>query len=623
MWIRTALVLAALGLTTHAHAHEDCGIQLHTVDPNSFSRPNEVSVTHIELDLDVDFSTQQLKGAATLRLARHQDVDHVVLDTRGLKIERILLGPDFATEARYQLGQADPFGGTPLTIELGADATEVRVIYQTTGEGNALQWLTPEQTGTEHPFLYTKSTADRARAWFPCQDTPGVRFTYAANLRVPPELLPLMSASNPKRRRASGTYRFEMPQPIPSYLVAMAVGDLRFRKISDKIGVYAVPALADQAQWEFGDAEKIMEAAQGLYGEYLWGRWDMLIMPKSYPIGGMENPRLNFFNPLLIRGDRSGNSVVAHELAHSWSGNKVTNATWQELWLNEGTTVYAEYRISELVYGSEFAEMNAKIAVDSLHEEVKELKPEEQVLKLDLRGRDPYDGFTAVAYDKGFLFFKMLENELGRDKLDAFMRKYFDHFMFQSMTTERFLAYLKAELLGGDEGAYQKLLIDQWVYQPGVPANAPVVRSRLLEEVDRAVAEWNAGTSAREIAGRGWVPQQVMHFIRKLPEQIPAERLADLDRAFGFTEGRSAVAVNPFLKRVILNGWEPGYAKVESYLTSVGAWRSVTDLYKAMVKTPEGLARARELFARARRMYHPQTTEKVERLLNDAARSTP
>ena len=291
-----------------------------------------------------------------------------------------------------------------------------------------------------------------------------------------------MSAENPTAVNAEAVYSFAMPHPVPSYLLALAVGELEFRPLggSPRAGVYAEPPVVEKAAAEFADTEKMIAAAEALYGPYRWGRYDLLVLPPSFPFGGMENPRLTFATPTIIAGDRSLVSLVAHELAHSWSGNLVTNATWNDFWLNEGFTTYFEMRIMEAVYGREHSEMLAALAHQDLADAVAEAgatSPDTH-LRLNLAGRNPDEGVTSIPYDKGYFFLRLIEETVGREAWDAFLRGYFDTFAFQSMDTDGFLAYLREKLLAGRPGVEEKLQIAAWVDGPGIPANCPQVEVR-------------------------------------------------------------------------------------------------------------------------------------------------
>jgi leukotriene-A4 hydrolase len=589
-------------------------------DPHSFAHPEEVSVEHLKLDLTVDFTQRQLTGRASLRLHRPSGAPgaiRLVLDTRDLDIRQVTLDSG-KTAARYQLGDEVKFLGRPLEIEIAPNTTWVNVDYTTRPQAAALQWLTPEQAGSPSPFLYTQSESILARTWVPCQDTPGVRMTYEATIHAPRGFLALMSAENPTRTSTDGVYRFKMPQPIPSYLLALAVGDLAFKPLGPVSGVYALPTVIERAAWELADTPKMIAAAEALYGPYKWGRYDILILPASYPYGGMENPRLTFATPTILAGDRSLVSLVAHELAHSWSGNLVTNATWNDFWLNEGFTTYFEGRIMEAVYGRPYFDMLAVLGRQDLDDAVKDAggldKPDTR-LHLDLAGRDPDEGTSDIAYEKGALFLRTLEASVGREKLDHFLRAYFDTFAFQSMDSTRFVAYLKQNLLGGDEALIQKLQIDAWVFNPGIPANAVQPHSDAFTAVDRAVQAFTAGTPAAQLTTTGWTTHHWLHFLRNLPETLDAAKMADLDSTFHLSQSGNSEILDAWLLEVVETKYTPAYPALEQFLTTVGRRKYIQPLYAAMAKTPEGAEMALRIYEKARPGYHSVSQGSIDQVL--------
>ncbi len=585
-------------------------------DPHSFARPDEVEVEHLVLDLSVDFTQQRLAGRASLRVNNKLGADRVILDTRDLEIRRVTLD-DGKTEARWKLGDAVEILGRPLEVEIAPGTTWVNVDYATSPQAAALQWLTPAQAGSPSPFLYTQSQAILARTWVPCQDSPGVRMTYEATIRVPPGLMAVMSAENPTRKSADGVYKFRMPQRIPSYLLALAVGDLELRPLGPNSGVYALPAVVERAAWELADTPKMIAAAEKLYGPYRWGRYDLLILPASYPYGGMENPRLTFATPTILAGDRSLVSLVAHELAHSWSGNLVTNATWSDFWLNEGFTTYFESRIMEAVYGRPYAEMLAVLGRQDLQDAFDELGPEspDTALYLNLAGRDPDEGTGNVAYEKGALFLRMLEQSLGRQKFDAFLRGYFEKFAFQSMDTVGFVQYLRQQLLDGDEALAQRLLIQPWIFSPGLPANAPQPRSEAFVAVDQAVQAFAAGTPAAQISTNGWTTHHWLQFLRTLPQPLDAQKMADLDAAFRLSESGNSEILSAWLMKVIEGRYEPAYPALERFLTTVGRRKFLRPLYAELAKTPAGAELALRIYEKARPGYHSVSRNTIDELL--------
>ena len=575
-------------------------------DPHSFSRPWEARVTELALDLTVDFDRHVVYGSAAWDVEVAPGAMQLIMDINNLDIERIVLQPGDSA-ATYSIGGIEPYLGQPLAIDLRPGTAAVVVYYSTCPGYSALDWLEPAQTaGGRHPFLYTQSQPVLARSFFPCQDTPGVRFPYRATITVPAGLLALMSAENPQARSDNGVYHFNMPQPIPSYLVALAVGDLEFQSLGPRTGVYAEPEVIDKAVYEFALTETMLEEAETLLGDYQWGRYDLLVLPPSFPIGAMENPRLTFATPTLLAGDRSLTATIAHELAHSWSGNLVTNASWEELWINEGFTVYFEHRIMEVVYGRDYEQMLTTLALGKLHEELDRYgwdHPDTR-LKLDLQGRDPDSSFTSMAYEKGRFFLLHLEQQLGRECWDKFLAGYFDTFAFQSMSTERCLEYLDAHLIQGDPALAECLNVTGWVYSPGLPERFPRFNSPVLEAIGRQAAEFTTGIPAAELDTTGWTAHHWLQFLRQLPDDIGADRLGQLDRRFQLTHTGNAEILFDWLRLSILNQYTPAYPTLDEFLTTVGRLKFLEPLYRALQATPAGQTRAARIYAAARPGYH-------------------
>jgi leukotriene-A4 hydrolase len=578
-------------------------------DPHSYSRPDEVRVEHIALDLAVDFAKKQLNGVATLRLRNATKAGTLVLDTHSLDIRRVTLQPG-NTQARFKLGPADPIFGSALEIPIEASTQTVAIEYGTSPAARALQWLDPAMTaGKKHPFLLSQSQAILARSWVPCQDTPGVRFTYDASVRVPKELMAVMSAENPQARNEAGVYQFRMKHPIPSYLLALAVGDLEFHPFDTRTGVYAEPEVVDRAAFEFSDTPKMMRAAEELYGPYRWDRYDLLVLPPSFPYGGMENPRLTFLTPTVLAGDRSLVSLIAHELAHSWSGNLVTNATWNDFWLNEGFTTYFEHRIVEKLYGREYSEMLWLLGVREVQDELPTLQAKEQHLYVDLTGRDP-DEAPGLVYEKGALFLRLLEETAGRDRFDEFLRAYFDKFAFQPMTTTVFVNHLKSTL----PDVLQQVNIDEWIHGPGLPANTPKPQSAAFTRVEEQAKAFAAGGKAEALPSN-WSSHERVHFIQSLPV-VPPDRLRELDRRFSFSSSGNSEVLSAWLERAIDAKYKDAYPAIERFLTVQGRRKFLKPIYEKLAKTPEDLAFAKRIYEKARPTYHPVSQVTIDEVLS-------
>ncbi|WP_414829946.1 M1 family metallopeptidase [Alteromonas sp. H39] len=585
-------------------------------DYHSFANPDEITVKHIDLDLTADFDNKQLTGSATLTVERQKDAANtLVLDTRELDIDSVTVAGE---PVEYTMGETDPALGTALSITLPESATTVTVNYATSPEASGVQWLTPAQTaGKQHPFLFTQAQAIHARSFIPLQDSPQVRVTYDATIRTPDELLAVMSAANDPDTPRDGVYEFTMPQPVPSYLIALAIGDLEFKAMGKRTGVYAEPSMLDAAAAEFEDTESMLEATEDKYGPYSWDRYDLLILPPSFPFGGMENPRLSFITPTVIAGDKSLVSLIAHELAHSWSGNTVTNATWRDLWLNEGFTTYLTYRIMEMIYGHDRYRMEAVLGYQDLQEDINALPDNDEILAIDLRGRDPDDVFSDVPYEKGALFLREIEQKIGRANFDAFLVQYFDHFAFQSITTDEFIAYLDETLLKKYPEKLDRERVLAWIFEPGLPEGAPVPTSEAFTIIDEQRTAWLDGEkAAADIATQDWTVHEWLYFLNNLPTELSDEQLAELDSAFSLTQSKNNEIAHSWLLMAVQNEYKPAYDRLYEYLVSIGRNKLVKPLYRELSKTPEGKAFAAKAFEEAKPGYHPLTIKANEGFVN-------
>lgn len=588
-------------------------------DKFTYANFDEARVTHLDLDLTVDFTAKVLDGTATLDFLRAKvGAPSLVLDTDDLTIKSVdtQAGGGAWTPAQFTLGPDDPVMGAKLEIALPDGADKVRIAYRTSPGAQGLQWLEPAQTaGKKHPFMYSQNQAIHARSMAPVQDTPAVRMTYSATVRTPPELLAVMSAEQDQGPR-DGEYQFSMPQAIPIYLLAIAVGDIAFQPISDHIGVYAEGAVAALAAKEFEDTPQMETATEALYGPYRWTRYDMLVLPPSFPFGGMENPRLTFLTPTLLAGDKSLVATVAHELAHSWSGNLVTNATWRDAWLNEGFTSYVENRVIEAIYGRDRAVMEQSLSLEDLKRDVREAeRPELTQLKMPADLAHPDDAFSQVAYVKGQFFLMFLEERFGREAFDAFLRRYFDLFAFKSVTTEDFRDYLDKNLIAAHPGKVAKEEIDEWLYGQGIPATAAAPVSDAFAKVDAQRKDWLDGrVAAGAIKTANWSAHEWQHFVDSLPDGLAADRFKSLDDAFRLTGSANAEIANAWYLKAVKAGYEPALPALRAFLMRVGRGRFIYRLYQSLVDNGRK-EWAKEVYAAARAGYHPIAQKRIDEIL--------
>ncbi|NVB84301.1 MAG: M1 family metallopeptidase [Kofleriaceae bacterium] len=576
-------------------------------DPHSFSEPDRVAVKSLALDLAVDFATKTLTGTARLEVQRTDPKAPLVLDSNGLVITAV---SDCAGAAlTYRVGDHTPIG-EPVKIDLESDCAEVA--YHTAPDAGALMWVEPAGTaGGVQPMLFTQSQAIYARTWIPLQDSPSVRFTYSATIRTPKGMWALMSAENPQALVPDGVWTFKQPKAVPSYLMALAVGDFAFKPIGPRTGVYAEPSMVDKAAYEFAEVEQMIDAAEKLYGPYRWGRYDMLVLPPSFPIGGMENPNLTFVTPTVINGDRALVSMIAHELAHSWSGNLVTNKTWNDLWLNEGFTTYVERRIMEQLRGREHADVDWYIGTKDIEEYLKARGRDGHASRLSTaygRGSDPDQMSSDLAYDKGALFLRTLEQAYGRDKFDAFLRGWFERHAFSSADSKMFETEVKAEL------GSASIDLEEWLYKPGLPAHTALTGSQRAAQLEaKADAFAKDGTP---IDAAGWGTMDWVVFLRELPENASPARLAELDKEYRLTATTNAEIATHWLPRLVAADARDAVPAIEQFLLRVGRRRMVWPLYVAMANKNEfWREQARAIFKRAKPKYHVITSGDVEKLL--------
>jgi aminopeptidase N len=587
-------------------------------DTASYARPLEARVHHVALDLNVDFEAKRIGGTATLDIDRKPDAKQIVLDDKGLEIESIADGA--GQPLQWKVGAADPKLGSPLAVTLGPDTKRLVIKYKSAPDAGALQWLTPEQTaGKKKPYLFSQGQAIENRTWIPTQDSPGIRQTWEATIHVPAGLTAVMSApkaAEPITQGGESVFSYRMDHSVAPYMIAIGVGDLAFKSLGPRTGVWTEPVMLDRAAKELEDTEKMVEAAEKLYGPYRWGRYDLLVLPPAFPYGGMENPTLTFLTPTFIAGDKSLVSLVAHELAHSWSGNLVTNATWADSWLNEGVTSYFENRIMEALYGPRRARQEAALSFDEIEKAFAEEGRNAPITRLNLPPAQavPDGGTSGIIYDKGAVFLRTMEKIVGREKWDAYLRSYFDRHAFQPMTSALFLADMRANLVNGDKALEQKLQLDDWVYKPGLPSNVVRPDPAAFAEVDQAVKTFASGGPVPAAFG-SWTTAEKMRFLNKLPRKMPTARLEELNRRLKLNEVGNYEVMFSWLDLAIRNRFDPAVPALERFLTTQGRRRFVRPLIETLAEDRQwGRPIAVRIYRVARASYHPITQRDLDKL---------
>jgi len=595
-------------------------------EPHSYAQPDQVVITHLDLDLKLDFPHKQLDGQATLKLDwKNPQASSLVLDTRDLKIAKIeALGADGkTTPLKYALAPRDKQLGEKLTIATPTHPAQVRIVYTTSPDASGLQWLTPAQTADKKlPFMFSQSESIHARSWVPLQDSPAIRFSYTAHVNAPKDVRVVMSALNDAKHPLNGDYSFDQPHPIPSYLLAIGAGDIAVKETGPRSAVYAEPSVVGKAAHEFEDTEQMIATAERLYGPYRWGRYDILVLPPSFPYGGMENPNMTFATPTVLVGDKSLVSLVAHELAHSWSGNLVTAASWRDIWLNEGVTTYVQGRITEALYGKGLADEEALLSARALQKEIGSMPANSQKLAPDPRGIDADDSLSDVAYDKGSWFLRTLEQRFGRATFDNYLKGYFNHFAFQSITTEQMLDYMKPNLIEKYPGKMSWAEVQDWVYGTGIPKDAPLPDSPHFDTIDQERSAFLAGQMAADKLGaKGWNTQEWMYFLDRLPDVTPLAKIQQIDTAWHLTGTPNAEIGMRWYSHAIAAGDKAVWPAAAEHMIRIGRLYLTVPLYKALVGTPGGLAYAEQVYAKAKAGYHPLTQQVVEDLIAKAKKA--
>ncbi|MBL6595138.1 MAG: M1 family metallopeptidase [Flavobacteriales bacterium] len=583
------------------------------IDMHTLSNYQDLPILNTHLELSVNFQEKKLKGSVTHRFDENRKADLLKLDTKYLKIDSIQDGNGNSLE--YSFGEFDELLGSALSVILNSQSNEVVIFYETTNKSEALDWLLPNQTaGKTFPFMYTQGQSIFTRSWIPIQDTPGLRITYSAKINTPENMMAVMSAANPQEMDTNNVYSFKMNQPIPPYLIALAVGNLEFKAIDYRTGVYAEPSMVEECANELIDMGKMVDVAEQLYGKYDWDRYDVIVLPPSFPFGGMENPRLTFATPTIIAGDRSLVSLIAHELAHSWSGNLVTNATWNDFWLNEGFTVYFERRIMEALYGRDYSEMLALLGFQDLQNQVDNSQPAMQLLRLNMKGKHPDDAMTDIAYEKGYFFLRMLEENIGRDKMDEFLKKYFNDHKFQTIVTEEFLSYLKENLLDDN---FKGLNVEQWVFDSGIPKNCPKINSLRFKNVESSVATFlDGGAQELKVVSEKWSTHEWLHFLKHLPESLSLDQMEDLDKVFNLSNSGNSEIVAVWFLQSIKNDYRPAFENLEKFLVKIGRRKFLQPLYLELSKNQEHKIWAKKVYQKARNNYHYVSFNTIDNILN-------
>ncbi|XP_078276838.1 aminopeptidase B-like [Rhinoraja longicauda] len=610
-------------------------------DAATASSCDDFSVRHLHLELRVEFDRRRLAGRAVLQLGFLRPEQRLLrLDTHpSLSVEAVRARYGIGTPAQTLEHRTRPFTTYGSVLELTlpgpcdpAEPLEVTIDY-TTGDGPGVVWLNPEQTaGKVKPYLFTQGQAVLNRSFFPCFDTPAVKSTYSASIKVPEGFTAVMSATEWEHDKKENVFHFKMRQPIPAYLIALAVGDIVSAEVGPRSRVWTEPCLLDAAKEEFnGVIEEFLTVGEKLFGPYVWGRYDLLFMPPSFPFGGMENPCLTFVTPCLLAGDRSLANVIIHEISHSWFGNLVTNANWGDFWLNEGFTMYAQRRISTEVYGAEYTCLEAATGRALLRKHMDNTGENHPLNKLKVKiehGIDPDETYNETPYEKGFCFVSYLAHLVGdQNKFDAFLRAYVEKFKFKSIVAEDTLNFYLdyfPELKKQDVEKRPGFEFDCWLNTPGWPPYLPDLSSgdTLMKPAESLASLWFAAElnmdAIKAVDLCSWKTYQIIHFLDKLLEKSPlppgnTEKLAEMYP--NISKSKNAELRFRWVQIVVRNNYEDAFDELRDFLQSQGKQKYTVPLYQAMWTETEGTRKlAQEIFATTGNQLHQNVQNFVKKI---------
>nr|XP_054751062.1 leukotriene A-4 hydrolase-like [Lytechinus pictus] len=605
-----------------------------TKDPNSVSNISGIITKHISIEWNINFKEKIFTGDVKLTLETLQDgVANLILDTSSnLCISEV---SDDATGEKLTFEVKEPLGalGSPLNIRLPSSAQSkgsklcIKISYKTSSSASAIGWLEPSQTaGKQFPYLYSQCQAIHARSILPCQDSPSVKATYDAKVTVPCDLVCLMSAVRTGEEPCAidnslKTYTFRQTVPMPSYLIAIVVGALESRQIGPRSRVWSEKEFVDRAAFEFSETEHMLATAESLLGPYVWGQYDLLILPPSFPYGGMENPCLTFVTPTLLAGDRSLANVVAHEISHSWTGNLVTNCSWEHFWLNEGFTVFVERKILGRMNSEKHRQFAFIGGWKELYNSVSKYGEEHKFTQLlpSLEGGiDPDDAFSSVPYEKGSCFLFYLETLVGINEFEGYLKAYIDKFKYRSLTTQDwkdfFLEYFHEKAAAG---VFDCVEWDKWFFAPGMPPIKPKYDTCLVDHCTELCEKWSqVGESNFEKSTgdlESMSPSQKIEFLAQLLLKKPLtyNLIQEMQGIYDMDKYTNAEIRFRWLRLRIKAGDESAIDSALKMATEAGRMKFTRVLFRDLYAFPSARQKAVDTFLAERHNMHPISAKTV------------
>lgn len=586
-------------------------------DPHSYCDSGQPMLNKLDWKISCDFDNKKVEGTACWKWDTPAK-GPIDLDTRDLNIDKIV-GRD-GVEIKWTIFPEEDILGSRLEVMVPEGATEMTIYYSSSPSSSCLQWLDANKTSSgKYSYLFSQAQPIHARSMLPVQDSPRVRFSYSADVTVPDPINVVMSAAPGDKTEAGdglSTFHFEMPQTIPAYLLALAAGEITSKDIAPRVRVYAEPALIDKAFYEFGGADEMLTVAEEMLGSYLWDRFDFIVMPPSFHLGGMENPRITFLTPTVLAGDRSLVDILVHELSHSWLGNLVTNASMNDFWLNEGFTRWAERCVLEKLYGEEYRVLAAAIGRRNLEAALDNFGRESPLTHLenDLSGVDPDEVFSEIPYEKGFLFATLMEKEMGAEAFNKFIRGYIEHFKFTSITTDEFKAYVNEKV----PGLLEAIRADEWINGPGLPDNCPNFSSPVLDNVNRLIDGWKDGVRPDPEEAKNWKPSLWQIYLKGIPKTIDKKDCKWLDNTFGLSQSTNSEIVSNWFVIAANSAYEPAFDAIEKFVSSIGRMKLIKPIYMGLYKNESTKEFGYKLHTTYYDNYHPIAQTGLDSILPPA-----
>ncbi|XP_054083088.1 leukotriene A-4 hydrolase isoform X1 [Zeugodacus cucurbitae] len=590
--------------------------RLSKVDPSSYSEPERIITKHSAFKWTVDFANTKLLGSVTHQFnVLEANLPAILLDVRDITINNASIVCNGGSAIPINYFVSDPVDdiGAKLTLELPEGTAKgdllVRIDYETSNRASGLQWLTPEQTlGKQHPYLFSQCQAIHARSVLPCQDTPAVKFTYEATVEHPKELTALMSAL--VEQKDSGVTKFKQEVPIPAYLLAIAIGDLVSRPLGPHSNVWAEAGIVDAAAEEFSETDKMLKTASDICGPYVWKQYDLLVMPPSFPFGGMENPCLTFVTPTVLAGDKSLADVVAHEIAHSWTGNLVTNKNFEHFWLNEGFTVFVETKIVGRLQGTKERDFHMLRNLTELKECIRTQlanSPELTKLVVDLSNCGPDDAFSSVPYNKGSTFLRYIEDLLGGPEVfEPFLRSYLQKYAYKSVVTDDFKSALYDYFIDTDKkDKLSEIDWDLWLNNEGMPPIIPNFDETLADVSKQLSKLWSTKSTAElrtdTDISKPISSHQLIDFLGRLIESseivdLNAQKIELLESTYNLKHTKNSEVRFRFLRLVIRARLLQRIDEIIAFANSNFRMKFCRPIYRDLGQWPEAKPIAVESF---------------------------